>query len=63
MSHKKTNYVDSDFFFNHPGEFPDGEPVDVMGAFVPQNKSLSNLKKAEKATQVRFGLEAGGESE
>lgn len=59
-------YINSDKFFNDPEchkFYGNPQPVDVMGAFVPQDKSMSNLKKAEKAIQVRFGLEAGGESE
>ena len=60
-------YVKSDKFFNDPDchkFFGDNcEPVDIFGGFVPQDKSMSNLKKAEKAIQCRFGLEAGGEPE
>ena len=65
---KKMKYnVDSDFFFNNPKavkdmeEYCDVTPVDVMGGFVPQDKSIENLKKTQDAIQERFGLKVGGE--
>lgn len=66
-SQKMKKNVDSDFYFNNPKAVKDMEtycevtPVDVMGGFVPQDKSMSNLKKTEEAIQERFGLKAGGE--
>ncbi len=61
-------YVNSDEYFNDPDCVDsyesmgfDIQPVDIFGGFVPQDKSINNLKKNEKAIQERFGLEAGGE--
>lgn len=66
-SKKMKMAVDSDFFFNNPKKVEEmksyGEPypVDVMGACVPLDKSIDNLKKTEESIQERFGLKAGGE--
>lgn len=57
-------YVPSDKYFNDPDSCSmyedmgfDVRPVDLHGGFVPQNKSLANLKKTEQAIQERFNLE------
>lgn len=57
-------YVNSDRYFNDSSKRidmlesmgMDVQPVDVFGGFVPQDKSLGNLKKAQKAIRERFGL-------
>jgi len=61
--------VDSEEYFNKPKkmeemkQYSDVMPVDIFGAFVPEDKSDSNLKKTEAQIQKRFGLkkEEGGE--
>ena len=56
-------YVNSDRYFNGSNRVGiledmgiEVQPVDVFGGFVPQNKSLSNLKKTEQAIRERFDL-------
>lgn len=56
-------YIKSDTFFNDPdcGSMyedmgMDVVPIDAFGGFVPQNKSLTNLKKTEETMQKRFNL-------
>lgn len=58
---KNTVYVQSDKYFNDPDSQrffgADVQPVDVFKGFVPEDKSLDNLKKCEKAIRQRFGLD------
>lgn len=63
---KKIFYVDSDTYFNDSDKDQyqwikdmgdEVTPVDMYGGMVPENKSLDNLKKNEKAIRDRFNLE------
>lgn len=63
MNDEKTIYFNSDKYFNDPDSYKAYEdmgftitPVDIFGGFVPQDKSLGNLSKAQKAIKKRFGL-------
>lgn len=63
-------HVEAEHFFSNPTKMADLKdmgiepiPVDAFGAFVPSDKSDSNLKKTEESIQERFGLKAGGEEE
>ena len=62
MMEKHDVHVKSDNYFNHPEyiaemeDYCNPEPVDAFGAFVPQGKSLSNLKKMEESIRERFNL-------
>ena len=68
-SQKMKMKVDSGFYFNNPQkvdemkQYSDVCPVDQMGAYVTEGKSIDNLKKMEESIQDRFGLKAGGEPE
>ncbi len=66
MKNNKTIYYNSDEYFNDTDKDKvdmyeemgfDVQPVDIFGGFVPQDKSMSNLKKTEKAIQERFQLD------
>jgi len=54
--------IDSDTYFNEPKrmaeikKYEDIIPVDVFGGFVPEDKSMANLKKTEDQINKRFGL-------
>lgn len=54
--------VYSDDYFNNKGRYDemsdwaDVTPVDVFGGFVPQDKSLGNLKTTQAKIRERFAL-------
>ncbi len=59
--------IDSERFFNDPKEVKEMqdsgievEAKDVFGGFVPQDKSMDNLKETEEHIRKRFSLNAGG---
>lgn len=57
---RPTMPVNSDDYFNNKEEYDNGffdvDPVDAFAGFVPQDKSLGNLKKTQSYIRRRFAL-------
>lgn len=63
MKKPEAIYIQSDKYFNHPGEYDDladmmgvdAQAIDINGAFVPKDKlDPDNLKNAEETLHHRF---------